>query len=114
MDGAYEACSGVVLASHPPQFLALGEAHFLSAMTTGNGAFDLELSGHFPNITIAAQGGACTAGRVANLTRFCQQGHSAQPHDRRARNAGPGSDPSGRHGWKQPCLQPPAGNAPIL
>ncbi len=68
MDGAYEACSGVVLASHPPQFLALGEGHFLPEMTTGNGAFDLELSGHFPNITTAAQIGVRTGGRPASAT----------------------------------------------
>ena len=51
MDGAYEACSGVVLASHPPQFLALGEGHFLSAMTTGNGAFDRTI----PSISLILQ-----------------------------------------------------------
>ena len=57
MGRAYQARCGIVLASHPPQFLAFGEGHFLPAMTAGNGAFDLDLSGHFPNVTTIGQRG---------------------------------------------------------
>ena len=48
---AYQARRGIVLASHPPQFLAFGEGHLQATMAASNGAFDLDLSGHLPNIT---------------------------------------------------------------
>ena len=110
MDGAYDAGRGVVLPSHPPQFFALGEGQLQPPMAAGNGAFDLELSGHFPNITTAAQGRAVQAGRVASLTRFCQQGHTAQRHDPSIRNVSPGN--SSRPAWLetaffQPWLEMP-------
>ena len=54
---ADEARRGVVLPSHSPQFLAFGEGHLQPSVAAGNGAFDLDLSGHFPNITTIAQGG---------------------------------------------------------
>ena len=84
------SCS-VVLASHPPQFLAFGEGHLQPAVAAGNGAFDRYFSGHFPNIPTTDQGGGFAyARRVVSLIYFCPQGHLALPHDRRVRNAGPG------------------------
>ena len=65
VDGADEARRGVVFPSHPPQFLALGEGHLDPAVAAGNGAFDRDFSGHFPNVTTTAQGGGSGhAGRV--------------------------------------------------
>ena len=71
---AYDARRGAVLASHPPQFLSSGEGHLQPAVATGNGAFDRDSSGHFPNITTADQGGdfghVC---RVVSLINFRRQ-----------------------------------------
>ena len=45
---AYDARCGVVLPSHPPQFLAFGERHLPLVVAASNGAFDRHFSGHFP------------------------------------------------------------------
>ena len=58
MGKAYDARCRVVIPSHPPQFLAFGEGHLGPAVAAGDSAFDRDFSGHFPNITTAAQGGA--------------------------------------------------------
>ena len=55
--GAYDASRGVVLSSHPPEFLAFTEGHLQPAVAASDGAFDRDFSGHFPNITTPAQGG---------------------------------------------------------
>ena len=54
---AYVARRGVVLPSHSPQFLALSEGHLQPTVAAGYGAFDLDPSGHLPNVTTIAQGG---------------------------------------------------------
>ena len=87
--GADDARSGVVLASHPPQFLAFGEGHLQSAVAARNGAFDLNLSGHFANITTTEQGEGSygRAGWPASSTfasKFIRPGHVI---------VGAGSDP---------------------
>ena len=51
---ADEACCSVVLASLLPQSFAFGEGHLDPAVAAGNGAFDRDFSGHFPNITTTA------------------------------------------------------------
>ena len=45
---AYDARRGAVLSTHPPKFLSFGEGHLQPAVTTGNGAFDRDSSGHSP------------------------------------------------------------------
>ena len=55
--GAHEACRGVVLLAHPPQFLAFGEGHLQPAVAAGNGAFGRDFSGHSRNSTTIARGG---------------------------------------------------------
>ena len=45
---ADETRRGVILASHPPQFLALGEGHLPLVVAASDGAFDRYFSGHFP------------------------------------------------------------------
>ena len=54
---AYDARRGVVLPSHLPQLLALGEGHLRAAVAADDGAFDRDSSWHLPNITPTAQGG---------------------------------------------------------
>ena len=54
--GADEARRGVVLASLLPQSFAFGEGHLDPAVAAGNGAFDRDFAGHFPNTTTTAQG----------------------------------------------------------
>ena len=58
MGGADEASRGVVLASLLPQSFAFGEGHLDPAVAAGNGAFDRDFAGHFPNTTTADQGGS--------------------------------------------------------
>ena len=90
----------LMLPSHPPEFLALGEGHLQPAVAAGYGAFDLDLSGHFPNLTTIEQGGSSDlrAGPSASSTLAGKViGSSAMI----ARSGTPG-----RHGWKQPFLQP--------
>ena len=60
--GADEARCSVVLASLLPQSFAFGEGHLDPAVAAGNGAFDRDFSGHFPNITTTAQGRGFGAG----------------------------------------------------
>ena len=80
--GADEARRGVVLASLLPQSFAFGEGHLDPAVAAGNGAFDRDFSGHFPNITTTAQGRgfrvcaqgeglAWRHGQEAGLRRIC-------------------------------------------
>ena len=56
MGGADGARCSVVLASDAPQFLAFGEGHLEPAVAAGNGAFERDFAGHFPDITTADQG----------------------------------------------------------
>ena len=51
-----EARRRVVLASHTPEFIALGKSHPHATVAASNGAFDLDLSGHSPNVTTIEQG----------------------------------------------------------
>ena len=67
---AYEARRGVVLPSHSPQFLAFGEGHLQPAVAAGNGAFERDFSGHFPNITTTARGGVGHARWVFSVNFF--------------------------------------------
>ena len=48
VSGADDARRGIVLASHPPQFLAFGESHLDPAVAAGNGAFDRDFFWAFP------------------------------------------------------------------
>ena len=54
---ADEARRSVVLPSHPPQLLPFGQGHPQPAVTAGDGAFDLNFSGHVPYITTAVRNG---------------------------------------------------------
>ena len=79
---ADEPRRGVVLPSHPPQFLAFGEAHLLPVVATGNGAFDRDFFGHFPNITTTNQAvGFGHARGVVNVNSCldCGVGKSLHP-----------------------------------
>ena len=100
---AYEARGRVVLASHPPEFLALGKGHLQPAMTSGNRALDRDFSGHFPNITTTEQGEGSDrraewSASSTNARKVVRLSHMI---------AGPAAEaqagPSGGHGWKQPC-----------
>ena len=55
MGRAYEARRRVVLPTHSPEFLALGEGHLQPSVAAGNGAFDWNFSRHFRyrHITLA-------------------------------------------------------------
>ena len=64
MGRADEARRSIVIAAHLPQFLAFGEGHLDPAVAAGNGAFDRDFAGHFPNITTTDQGGVGHARRV--------------------------------------------------
>ena len=80
MGRADEARRGVMLPSHPPQFLPIGKGHPQPSVAAGNGAFDRDFSGHSPNITTTAQGrGFGDARRVfsVNFTSadYMQGGH---------------------------------------
>ena len=66
----------------PPQFLAFGEGHLDPAVAAGNGAFDRDFSGHFPNITTADQGGGSEHARKVFSVNFylgCGEGKSLHP-----------------------------------
>ena len=71
VSGADDARGGVVLASHPPQLFAFGEGHLDPAVAAGNGAFDGDFSGHFPNITTTAQGRGFSGMRAGCSASTC-------------------------------------------
>ena len=48
MGGANDSSRSIVLASHPPKFLAFGEGHLQPAVAAGNGAFDRTFLGISP------------------------------------------------------------------
>ena len=75
---AHDARRSVVLPSHPPQFLAFGEGHLDPALAAGNGAFDRDFSGHFPNFTTTAQGGGRRVFSV-NFYPVCGVGTIPEP-----------------------------------
>ena len=93
--GAYDARRGVVLPSHPPQFLAFGEGHLDPAVAAGNGAFDRDFSGHFPNIATTARGrgtgmrAGCSASTFILVAAWEQSLHPGSPGQRLAHRKGP-------------------------
>ena len=58
VSGADDARRGIVLASHPPQFLAFGEGHPQPAVAARDGAFDRDFSGHSPILQRQLEEGA--------------------------------------------------------
>ena len=92
---AYEARRSAVLASHPPQFLAFGERHLQPEVAAGNGAFDRDSSGHFPNITTTARGrgsglrAGCSASTFILVAVWEQSLHPDSPGQRLAHRKGP-------------------------
>ena len=92
---AYEARRSAVLASHSPQFLAFGEGHLQPAVAAGNGAFDRDSSGHFPNITTTARGrgsglrAGCSASTFILVAVWEQSLHPDSPGQRLALRKGP-------------------------
>ena len=95
MGRAYDARCGVVLPSHPPQFLAFGERHLDPAVAAENGAFDRDFSGHFPNFTTTARGresglrAGCSASTFILVAAWEQSLHPGSPGHRLAHRKGP-------------------------
>ena len=94
VSGADDAHCRVVLPSHPPQFLAFGQSHLDPAVAAGNGAFERDSSGHFPNITTTARGrgpgmrAACSASTFILVAAWEQSLNPGSPGHRLSHRKG--------------------------